>query len=141
MRDAQIRRWNCTAARRADHLRTSCSEFIRLPVPSSPSVGREMMACGVTKHGQLSLSNPPNFSTNTSPTATAAIPQTIGLTSLPNSLRTSSNVAQGLPEHGLKPEAIVGITVGDLAGIGVLAIVILFVYQLKKKKKANSADK
>ncbi|KAL2487968.1 putative LRR receptor-like serine/threonine-protein kinase [Forsythia ovata] len=89
---------------------------------------------------QLTLSNPPNVSTNTSPPAIAAIPQTIGLTPLQNSPRTSSNAAPGPPEHGLKPRAIAGITVGDLAGIGVLAIIILYVYQLKKKK-ADSADK
>ncbi|KAL2489219.1 putative LRR receptor-like serine/threonine-protein kinase [Forsythia ovata] len=87
------------------------------------------------------LSNPPNVSTNTSPPAIAAIPQTIGSTPLPNSPRTSSNAAQGPPEHRLKPGAIAGIAIGDLAGIGVLAIVILYVYQLKKKKKADSADK
>ncbi|CAI9769141.1 unnamed protein product [Fraxinus pennsylvanica] len=87
------------------------------------------------------LSNPPNVSTNTSPAAIAVIPKTIGSTPLPHS-PTTSNAAQDPPQHRLKPGAIAGIAVGDLAGIGVLAIVFLYVYQLKKKKKkADSAGK
>ncbi|XP_022868246.1 probable LRR receptor-like serine/threonine-protein kinase At4g37250 [Olea europaea var. sylvestris] len=87
------------------------------------------------------LSNPPNVSTNTSPPAIAAIPKTIGSTPLPDSPGTTSTAAQDPPQHGLKPGAIAGIAFGDLAGIGVLAIVLLYVYQLKKKKKADSAHK
>ncbi|CAI9764415.1 unnamed protein product [Fraxinus pennsylvanica] len=86
------------------------------------------------------LSNPPNVSTNTSAPAIAAIPKTIGSTPLPNSPGTTSNVAQDPPQHGLKPGVIAGIAVGDLACIGVLAIVLLYVYKLKKIK-AESADK
>ncbi|KAA8545824.1 hypothetical protein F0562_020725 [Nyssa sinensis] len=74
------------------------------------------------------ISTPPNVSTNTSPPAIAAIPKTI------NSPGTPSGT-QSQQQRGLKPAAIAGIAVGSLAGIGVLAMVILYVYQLKKKTR------
>lgn len=77
------------------------------------------------------LSSPPNVSTNTSPPAIAAIPKTIGSTPVPS----SSGAAQNQPQHGLKPATMAGIVVGDLAGLGLLALIFLYVYQLKKKKK------
>ncbi|CAN4112154.1 unnamed protein product [Withania somnifera] len=70
------------------------------------------------------LSTPPNISTN--PPAIAAIPKEVNSTPLQDSDGTTESAAQNQQQHGLKPGTIVGIIVGDLAGIGVLAIVFLY---------------
>uniref|UniRef100_A0A5B6ZHE0 Protein kinase domain-containing protein n=1 Tax=Davidia involucrata TaxID=16924 RepID=A0A5B6ZHE0_DAVIN len=85
------------------------------------------------------LTTPPNVSTNTSPPAIAAIPKTIDSSPVMNSPGTPSGSTQTQTQQGLKPGAIAGIAVGSLAGIGVLAMVVLFVYQSKKKKRTLTA--
>ncbi|MCE3051696.1 hypothetical protein HAX54_050532 [Datura stramonium] len=82
------------------------------------------------------LSSPPNISTN--PPAIAAIPKEINSTPLQDSNGTTESAAQNQPQHGLKPGTIVGIIVGDLAGVGVLAVVFLYVYNLKKRKASEA---
>lgn len=73
------------------------------------------------------LSTPPNIST-TSP-AIAVIPKPI------DSTPATQNTTQiNQTKSGLKPGTIVAIAVSDLAGLALLAIVILYVYQLKKSK-------
>ncbi|KAK9287457.1 hypothetical protein L1049_015878 [Liquidambar formosana] len=74
---------------------------------------------------------PPNV---TSPPAIAAIPKTIDSTPLTNSTGTTQQQPQQR-QSGLKPGTIVGIAIGDLAAIGILAMIFLFVYQIKKKKR------
>ncbi|XP_030486305.2 probable LRR receptor-like serine/threonine-protein kinase At4g37250 [Cannabis sativa] len=84
-----------------------------------------------------SLSKEPNVTTS-SP-AIAAIPKTIDSTPV-----TASNGAppqQQQQQTGLKPGTIVGIVVGDLAGIALLAMVILYVYQSRKRKHLDSLTK
>lgn len=81
------------------------------------------------------LSTPPNVSATSSP-AIAAIPKTIDSTPV-----TSANGAPNQQQTGLKPGTIVGIAIGDLAGIAVLAMVILYVYQLRKRKHLDSVTK
>nr|GMC87643.1 probable LRR receptor-like serine/threonine-protein kinase At4g37250 [Ipomoea batatas] len=83
------------------------------------------------------LSNPPNVSTNTSPPAIAAIPKTFGSSPVPSSGGAAQDNNQ--PQHGLKPGTMAGIVVGDLAGLGLLALVFLYIYQ-KKKKKGNEEE-
>ncbi|XP_004230741.2 probable LRR receptor-like serine/threonine-protein kinase At4g37250 [Solanum lycopersicum] len=83
------------------------------------------------------LSSPPNITTN--PPAIAAIPKEINSTPLQDSDGTTQTAAQNQQQHGLKPGTIMGIIVGDLAGVGVLAVVFLYVYKLKKKNKASEA--
>ncbi|KAG8368355.1 hypothetical protein BUALT_Bualt15G0036900 [Buddleja alternifolia] len=82
------------------------------------------------------LSNPPNASLNSSSPAIAAIPKTLNPTPLPNSPSTT----QISPQHGLKPGAIAGIAVGDLAGIGILAVIFLYIYQKKKSKSKSETE-
>uniref|UniRef100_A0A7N0UEJ8 Protein kinase domain-containing protein n=1 Tax=Kalanchoe fedtschenkoi TaxID=63787 RepID=A0A7N0UEJ8_KALFE len=76
------------------------------------------------------LSIPPEL--NSSSPAIAAIPRII-----------SSDPAESGDDDGrsrrLQPMAIAGIVVGDVAGLGLLAIVIFFVHQMKNKKENNSA--
>ncbi|KAJ7952811.1 receptor-like kinase [Quillaja saponaria] len=75
-----------------------------------------------------SPSSQPNVSAPTSPPAIAAIPKTA---------TGSSHKGQ----NGLRPGTIIGIVVGDIAGIGILASIFIYVYQLKKKKNVESALK
>ncbi|KAK0581743.1 hypothetical protein LWI29_017439 [Acer saccharum] len=86
------------------------------------------------------LSTPPNVST-ISP-AIAVIPKNIDSVPVANSQQIpnqpqSQNQNQNqnqAPQSGLKPGTIAAIAVADLAGIAILAMVILYVYQLRKRK-------
>lgn len=80
---------------------------------------------------------PPNTSTtNGSSPAIAAIPKTFDTAPLQSNSpgTTTTNTPQAQTQHKLKPGTIVGIVIGDLAGVGVLAILSLYMYRLKKKK-------
>ncbi|OAY39185.1 receptor protein kinase-like protein At4g34220 [Manihot esculenta] len=85
------------------------------------------------------LSTPPNIST-ISP-AIAVIPKPLESTPVANSSSGTQNAtAQNQTQTGLKPTTIAAIAVADLAGITILALVILYVYQLKKKKTLNQKN-
>ncbi|XP_062018666.1 receptor protein kinase-like protein At4g34220 [Rosa rugosa] len=79
------------------------------------------------------LSTPPNV-TSSSP-AIAAIPKT--LDSPESNPSGAPNSTQNKTQTGLKPVTITGIIVGDLAGIAIIGLVILYVYQVRKKSKNN----
>lgn len=82
-----------------------------------------------------SMATPPNASAPpTSPPAIAAIPKTIDSAASPGEAAGSH---QG--GSGLRVTTIVGIVVGDIAGIGILALVFIYVYRLKKKKSIKSS--
>ncbi|PON88133.1 Tyrosine-protein kinase [Trema orientale] len=81
------------------------------------------------------LSTAPNVSATSSP-AIAAIPKTIDSTPV-----TATNGDPNQQQTGLKPGTIVGIAIGDLAGIAVLAMVILYVYQVRKRKLLDPETK
>lgn len=76
------------------------------------------------------LSTPPNMSQSISP-AIAVIPNTIVSTPVTSS---SPNNIQNQARGSLKPATIAAIAVADLAGISILGMIILYVYQLKKRK-------
>ncbi|KAK9071129.1 hypothetical protein SSX86_009697 [Deinandra increscens subsp. villosa] len=89
-----------------------------------------------------SLSSPPNVSSNGSTTAAiAAIPKNIDSSSS-SSATGSSSVADGDANTGsnthsglkVKPAKIAAIVAGDLAGIGLLAILFLYGYNIRKRK-------
>ncbi|XAR51313.1 Non-specific serine/threonine protein kinase [Bertholletia excelsa] len=85
-----------------------------------------------------SISTPPNASTpTTSPPAFAAIPKSIESSPATSSPGTDTESNR----HGLKPETIVGIVIGDIVGVAVLALIILYVYQLKKRKSNVASAK
>ncbi|XP_043714267.1 probable LRR receptor-like serine/threonine-protein kinase At4g37250 [Telopea speciosissima] len=87
-----------------------------------------------------SLSTPPNESNATSTPAIAVMPKPIDSTPVTGSAGNTTNGTQGTQQQGqsgLRPGAIVGIVVGDLAGIGILSMILLYVYQLKKKRKVS----
>ncbi|KAI4315003.1 hypothetical protein L6164_027857 [Bauhinia variegata] len=85
-------------------------------------------------------SSPPNVSGHSSPPAFAAIPKTIN--SPPDSATPpeSANGSSQQKQNGLRRGTIIGIVVGDVVGIGVLALIFLYVYRLKRKN-AESATK
>ncbi|XP_004305952.1 PREDICTED: probable LRR receptor-like serine/threonine-protein kinase At4g37250 [Fragaria vesca subsp. vesca] len=76
------------------------------------------------------LSTPPNV-TSSSP-AIAAIPKTLDSNPEPNTTG-APNGTQNKTQTGLKPVTITGIVVGDLAGIAIIGLVILYVYQVRKR--------
>ncbi|TYG88455.1 hypothetical protein ES288_A12G022900v1 [Gossypium darwinii] len=76
------------------------------------------------------LSTPPNMSQSISP-AIAVIPNTVVSTPVTSS---SPNNIQNKARGSLKPGTIAAIAVADLAGISILGMIILYVYQLKKRK-------
>ncbi|XP_024980438.1 probable LRR receptor-like serine/threonine-protein kinase At4g37250, partial [Cynara cardunculus var. scolymus] len=82
-----------------------------------------------------SLSTPPNVTANGSASAAiAAIPKNID--SSPSSVNTPGTSAMA-DNHGgpkVKPAKIAAIVAGDLAGIGLLAILFLYAYKLRKKR-------
>lgn len=83
------------------------------------------------------ITNPPNATNTTSgsPPAIAAIPV---INSTPDNSTSPSTT--GTKSGGLRPGTIVGIVIGDLAGIGIFAVLFLYIYQ-RKKRKNNSGTK
>ncbi|EEF43610.1 Interleukin-1 receptor-associated kinase, putative [Ricinus communis] len=81
------------------------------------------------------LSTPPNIST-TSP-AIAVIPKPLESTPVTNTSSGNQKASGNQTQNGLKPTTVIAIVVADLAGITILALAILYVYQLKKKKTLN----
>lgn len=81
----------------------------------------------------------PNASVPESPPAIAAIPKTIN--SNPATAAPDSASGGGPPRGtGLRTGTILGIVAGDVAGIGVLVMIFLYVYHLKKKKAMKKEE-
>ncbi|KAK8710357.1 hypothetical protein V6N13_145684 [Hibiscus sabdariffa] len=87
--------------------------------------------------GEATKRNCPIPSSPTSPPAIAAIPRTMDS----NSPESSPGGAKKQDQARLKPGTIVGIVVGDLAGIAFVIMVFILVYKLKRKKKVETAAK
>ncbi|OWM82147.1 hypothetical protein CDL15_Pgr001721 [Punica granatum] len=97
--------------------------------------------CGVPTRNPCPIpsfpSSLPNVSAPTSPPAIAALPKTI-----------DSSPVDGQPNSGksrsrsrLQPGTIIAIVVGDVAGIGILAMVFMYVYRIRKRKNNLEAAK
>ncbi|XP_007042520.2 PREDICTED: receptor protein kinase-like protein At4g34220 [Theobroma cacao] len=84
------------------------------------------------------LSTPPNVSQSISP-AIAVIPKSIDSTPVASSSPGEPNNTQNQARGSLKPGTIAAIAVADLAGISILGMIILYVYQLKKGKDLNQS--
>ncbi|XVE93430.1 hypothetical protein REPUB_Repub01dG0191800 [Reevesia pubescens] len=85
------------------------------------------------------LSTPPNVSQSISP-AIAVIPKSIDSTPVASSTPGEANNIQNQARGSLKPGTIAAIAVADLAGISLLGMIILYVYQLKKRKHLNQSS-
>lgn len=86
-------------------------------------------------------SAPDNTSAPTSPPAIAAIPKTMNPTPDTMSPGSSTGSSQQNTQSGLRPATIIGIVLGDVAALGILALIFLYMYHLKKKKNAENALK
>lgn len=80
--------------------------------------------------------SPPPSLTPNSPPALAAIPNTLELTDHPTSSKSGSK-----SKLSRRPVIIVGIVVGDLAGLAILGIVIFYIYQSRKRKTVTATSK
>jgi Leucine rich repeat N-terminal domain/Leucine rich repeat/Leucine Rich Repeat len=74
------------------------------------------------------LSNPPNSTESKSPPAIAVLPKNAPGDTNP----TAPNDTSG--RRGLRPIAILAIAIGDVAGIAILFLIFLYVYQIKKRR-------
>ncbi|KAI7744397.1 hypothetical protein M8C21_014297 [Ambrosia artemisiifolia] len=84
-----------------------------------------------------SLSTPPNVTSNGSATAAiAAIPKNVDSSPSSSTADGPSSAADTDTHRGsnVKPTKIAAIVAGDLAGIGLLAILFLYAYNIRKKK-------
>lgn len=84
--------------------------------------------------GEVTSRDCPIPSSPTSPPAIAAIPKTVDSDTPEPSKKQGQN-------NRLKPGTIVGIVVGDIAGIGFVVMVFLLVYKLKRKKRVETTPK
>ncbi|CAD5173508.1 unnamed protein product [Musa acuminata subsp. malaccensis] len=99
-----------------------CGRPLRNPcaIPSIPST--------VSDHPNSSVAAPQK---GKSPPAFAAIPKNTDGTSPAGGGQSSAG------RGTLRPFAVIAITVGDLAGVGILFVVFLYLYHVKKKKKTQ----
>ncbi|XP_039040885.1 receptor protein kinase-like protein At4g34220 isoform X2 [Hibiscus syriacus] len=79
------------------------------------------------------LSTPPNMSQSISP-AIAVISKSTDSTPVASSTPGEPNNIQNQAKASLNPGTITAIAVADLAGISILGMIVLYVYQLKKRK-------
>ncbi|KAK8558640.1 hypothetical protein V6N13_098287 [Hibiscus sabdariffa] len=85
------------------------------------------------------LSTPPNTSQSISP-AIAVIPKSIDSTPVASSTPGEPNNIQNQAKASLNPGTIAAIAVADLAGISIIGVVVLYVYQLKKRKALTQSN-
>ncbi|KAI3726317.1 hypothetical protein L1987_66114 [Smallanthus sonchifolius] len=78
-----------------------------------------------------------NVSSPTSPPAIAAIPKTTNSSHSDN----SSNTSSASSKTGLKTSTIVGIVVGDLAGVAFLTAIFIYILKKRKRVASDSNDK
>lgn len=109
------------------------------PIPSTPpllnqkteSFSGNIGLCGQPLKTLCSipstLSDPPNISETTSP-AIAVMPRT------PTPTTPSEESPNQTAKSKLKPSKIVGITLADIAGLAIIGVFILYIYQLKKRR-------
>ncbi|KAG5526413.1 hypothetical protein RHGRI_032630 [Rhododendron griersonianum] len=87
------------------------------------------------------LSGPPNSTSTTTTPAIAVIPKSIETNPVTSTHGTRTpNGSQGQQSSKLKPGTIAVIAVGDVAGIGILAVIFLFVYRLRRKNGAGMGE-
>ncbi|CAD5173858.1 unnamed protein product [Musa acuminata subsp. malaccensis] len=79
------------------------------------------------------LSGPPNTSTE-APLASKSPP---AFAAMPKEANEISPASSGQQQGGLRPAVITTIVVGDVAGIGLLCLVLWYVYQVKKRNRVQ----
>ncbi|KAI9089129.1 hypothetical protein K1719_029408 [Acacia pycnantha] len=80
---------------------------------------------------------PPNIPVATSP-ALAAFPNTFDS---PPEFAASPSISSHSKRNGIRRTTVIGIVVGDIVGIIIIALIFVYVYQLKRRKNVESALK
>ncbi|ESQ46266.1 hypothetical protein EUTSA_v10000055mg [Eutrema salsugineum] len=95
--------------------------------------------CGAPTRNPCPIpSSPATVSGAATPTSTpalAAIPKTIGSNSETDPDGPENKNSN--PRTGLRPGVIIGIVVGDIAGMGILALIFFYLYRYKKNKSVE----
>ncbi|KAK1433107.1 hypothetical protein QVD17_10013 [Tagetes erecta] len=99
---------------------------------NSELCGKPLNSTCIIPSSNSTVSTPATSPPATSPPAIAAIPKTGDSTHSDN----SSNTSRASSKTGFKTSTIIGIVVGDIAGIAILATI--FIYVLKKRKRVAS---
>ncbi|XP_051127032.1 probable LRR receptor-like serine/threonine-protein kinase At4g37250 [Andrographis paniculata] len=86
-----------------------------------------------------SIATLPDAASPESPPAIAAIPKTID--SNPATVSPEAGNPPRVSRTGLRTGTILGIVIGDVAGVAVLVLIFIYVYHSKKKKSINTAIK
>ncbi|KAI9113449.1 hypothetical protein K1719_015376 [Acacia pycnantha] len=106
--------------------------------PHSSSLSGNPDLCGEQIDNPCSVSSSPSPSPNdtspTSPPAFAAFPKTINSPPPESGHGTSKQ-----DKRGIRSGTIIGIVIGDIIGIGLLAIIFLYVYKSKRRKNTEEA--
>ncbi|KAG1363937.1 Receptor protein kinase-like protein [Cocos nucifera] len=82
-----------------------------------------------------SLSNPPPNDSTANPPRPKSPPALAAIPEIPDGNSSPASAAGGGGQRGLRPAAVVAISVGDITGIVLLLIVFLYVFQVKSKKR------
>ncbi|CAH8361895.1 unnamed protein product [Eruca vesicaria subsp. sativa] len=110
------------------------------PIPSTPPMLNQktesflgnLGLCGQPLKTPCSIPSTLSDPQNTTSPAIAVMPRSSSSPSPTNPSPESPN--QAATKSKLKPTTIVGITVADIAGLAIIAMFILYVYQLKKRR-------
>lgn len=100
--------------------------------PASSFSGNSEL-CGEPLKKQCSVMSPPPDS----PPAIAAIPKTVA--SNPATAASGGESSRD-KQTGLSPGTILAIVVGDVAGIGIIAVIFLYIFFVKKRKRKTTDD-
>ncbi|XP_039062375.1 probable LRR receptor-like serine/threonine-protein kinase At4g37250 [Hibiscus syriacus] len=122
---------NATIDLSFNNLRGEIPDSVVLKNQESKSFSENPDLCG-----EATRSHCPIPSSPTSPPAIATIPRTMD-----SDTPESSPGAKKQDESMLKAGTIVGIVVGDIAGIAFVIMVFILVYKLRKRKRVETATK
>jgi hypothetical protein len=93
----------------------------------------------VCNNASVSSSPEKNVSAPTLPPAIAVIPKSIPSIIPSNPATNGPESTSTKSQHGLRKGTIIGIVVGDVAGISILALIFIYIYKMKKNQTALSA--
>uniref|UniRef100_A0A1J3IQ72 Putative LRR receptor-like serine/threonine-protein kinase n=1 Tax=Noccaea caerulescens TaxID=107243 RepID=A0A1J3IQ72_NOCCA len=117
------------------------------PIPDSPVFLNQESdlfsgnpgVCGYPTRNPCTIPSSPSIVSDadvpTSTPAIAAIPNTIGSNPVTDPTTQQTNLNH---RPGLRPWVVTGIVIGDIAGIGILALIFVYIYKCTKKNRVDN---